>query len=176
MSTKPLLLEGLAGSSHIDSDELVRKLRREKSDIEEQLRVARREIEDLQLEKERIERSVKVLRQQLSPLHRALRAMFGEIELAVGEEDISSPASTTTNGQQVSPADDARWQSYKNTFPGLRARIIDALLAHREMNIAQLSALLKAAYSSVKDAVADLAKAGAVKKEGGKGGVVRLNR
>jgi hypothetical protein len=172
MSTKPLMLEGFARESPSSAE--LQQLRREKQRIEEELLSVRRQLEDVTREKESIARSLHVLRQQLSPLHRALRAVFGEIELAIGEEQSSS--TSTQSFPAAAGPEGARWESYKNTFPGVPARIIDALLAHREMNVAQLATLLKAAYSTTKDAVAKLRQSGAVVKEGGKGGMVRLNR
>jgi chromosome segregation ATPase len=175
MSTKPLMLEGLAREPRGDSDELMRRLRREKEEIEEQLRTARRDLEDAQLENERIGRSIKALRQQLSPLHRALRAVFGEIELAVGEEEQRPNGASQTAAPQTA-ASNSRWESYKNSFPGAPARIIDALLSHGELGLSQLSTVCRLHYDTVVSAVAKLTKAGATVKDSGKGGKVRLNQ
>lgn len=172
MSTKPLTLEGLVEPASGSSGEAVRELRRQNQRLDEELRSVRNELGQLKAEKENLERSVRALRNQLSPLHRALRAVFGEIELAIGEEQVvlgGAPASAVA----ASGGEDPRWQSFKQSFPGASARIIDALLAHRELTITQLSTVLKAHYSTVKNACLVLTKAGAISKDG-TGGAYRL--
>jgi hypothetical protein len=175
MATKPLTLKGIIDAEPGDHGEELRQLRRDNQRLDEALRGVRNELGEALAQKETLERSIRALRNQLAPLHHALRAVFGEIELAVGEEDFSpraagAPASSPNNRA------DPRWESFKQTFPGLRARIIDALLVHDEMTISQLSGLLKASYNAVKDNLPPLYKAGAVVKAAGKGGAVSLNR
>jgi predicted nuclease with TOPRIM domain len=156
------------------SDEELRQLRQENRKLDEALRAVRNELERAIADKENLERSIRALRNQLAPLHRFLRALFGEIELAVGEENVSSAVSSPSAPQtEALSGNDARWQSYKNTFPGVGAKIIDALLAHDEMNYVQLSALLKHSYDTIKGAAAKLMKAGALTKNGK---TIRLNR
>jgi DNA-binding transcriptional ArsR family regulator len=161
----------MAESSSRSNEEALFRARKEKQQTEEELLHVRRELDDVNREKERLDRSLRNLRQQLSPLHRALRAVFGEIELAVGEEELSMAAATGAAPQ--AQGNDARWKSYKDNFPGAPARMIDALLTHREMNITQLSKLLKMDYSTAKAAASKLRQAGAITGE--RGGPVRLN-
>jgi|GEM_PF-5059743 len=173
MSSKPLILKGIVSEPVEHDDGLLREWRREKQQLEDDLRKTRRELEDVRLEKERMERSVKKLREVLTPLHHWLRALFGEIEFAVGAEEPPTPGnSSTANGRAVSDTD-PRWQSYKENFPGAPARIIDALLSHREMTLTQLSRLLKMDYTTAQKALSKLKAAGAVRKEGK--GPVTLN-
>jgi hypothetical protein len=171
MATKPLTLKGIITQPESDHSDEVRELRRDNQRLDEALRQVRNELGQAIAEKENLERSIRALRNQLAPLHHALRAVFGEIELAVGEEEVSGPRSSgapvATNGA------DPRWESFKQTFPGVSAKIIDALLSHPQMTVLQLSTLIRAAYSTTKDAVAKLAKAGAVLRDGTS---VRLNR
>lgn len=162
MSSKPLILEGIAGDPHSDHS-AIQQLRKEKQRLEEEVLGLRREVDDVNRQKEQMERTLRNLRGQLSPLHRALRAVFGEIELAVGEEEATqtpSPGAPQTNSL------DPRWESYKQNFPGSPARVIDALLTHKEMSIQQLSKLLRMDYSTAKVAVSKLKAAGAIRKEG----------
>lgn len=150
------------------SAEELRQLRQENRKLDEALRGVRNELGQAIADKENLERSIRALRNQLAPLHRFLRALFGEIELAVGEEQesVHAPAAARAAPDDASNGDDPRWQSYKNTFPGVGAKIIDALLAHKEMNYVQLSALLKHSYDTIKGAAAKLLKAGALTKNG----------
>jgi len=172
MSTKPLMLEGIIKEENSDEG-LLHKMRREQQRLEEEILSLRRELDDTNREKDRVERTIRNLQVQLSPLHRALRAVFGEIELAVGEEEISTVNSPTPNSPSSSV--DPRWQSYKDSMPGAPSRIIDALLAHRDgLNIAQLSKLLRMDYNTAKNAVSRLRSVGAVTQDG-KGSPVRLS-
>jgi hypothetical protein len=171
MSTKPLTLKGVIDVEDED-DGLLRQWRREKQQLEDEARALRSELENERAEREKLQRSIVILRRQLGPLHHALRAVFGEIEIAVGEEEFSA-APSASSPSVPQRGDDARWQSYKNTFPGVGAKIIDALLAHDEMNYPQLSALLKHRYDTIKGAASKLLKAGALTKNGK---AVRLNR
>jgi hypothetical protein len=171
MATKSLTLKGIIDSGPEDRGEELRQLRRDNQRLDESLRQVRNELGQAIAEKEVLERSVRALRNQLAPLHHALRAVFGEIELAVGEEEVthSAPGAVTA----ASNGADSRWESFKQRFPGVRARIIDALLAHQEMTIVQLSAFIKAAYTTTKDSCAELVKVGALAR---KGKALRLNR
>lgn len=170
MSTKPLMLEGIVREEKSDEG-LLHKMRREQQRLEEEILSLRHELDDTNREKERLERTVRNLRSQLSPLHRALRAVFGEIELAIGEEEMG--AAGNSSAPQHQPGSDARWESYKQQFPGVAARIIDALLTHQQMTYGQLKVFLKADYNTVKNAAARLREAGALVKEGT---LCRLNR
>jgi hypothetical protein len=170
MSTKPLTLKGVIDVED-ENEGLLRQWRREKQQLEDEARALRSELENERAQREKLQRSIVILRRQLAPLHHSLRAVFGEIELAVGEEEFVPPA--PSGPAQPSSGTDPRWESFKQTFPGAGARVIDALLAHQQMTITQLSALLKAHYDTVKGALYKLAKAGAVVKDGGQ---YRLNR
>jgi chromosome segregation ATPase len=166
--------ENVIDVSEKASAEELRQLRQENRKLDETLRGVRNELGQALADKKNIERSIRALRTQLAPLHRYLRALFGEIELAVGEEDaVPAPSATGAATAAASNGNDPRWESYKNGFPGVAAKIIDALLAHDEMNYVQLSALLKHSYDTIKGAAAKLLKAGALSKNGK---AVRLNR
>lgn len=175
MSTKPLTLEGLVPkkSRDEDGDGILHDMRRENQRLESELRQVRAELVEIKATSENAHRVIRNLRDQLNPLHRALRAVFGEIELIVTDADFTE---TQTPGASASQPNggDPRWESFKQSFPGIPARIIDALLAHREKTITQLSALLRAHYNTIRDACGVLLKAGAITKDGRKG-AYRLN-
>jgi hypothetical protein len=140
-----------------------RDYRRDIQRLEDENRKLRRDLEDAISEKDRLMASVKMLRTILSPLHRGLRAVFGEIELAVGE-DVTSPAS---NGTSAASAADPRWDNYKKQFPGPPSEVIDALLIHGDMKLTQLAGLLKRHYNTINDAGTKLVKAGAITRTSG---------
>ncbi len=172
MANKPLLLEQVyEPESSTPNDGALRQLRKENQRLEDELREVRQQRDDFEIAKQRLELSVRNLRQQLSPLHRALRALFGEIELAVGEERVGP--SVPGAPQTAASSSDPRWESYKQSFPGVPSRIIDALLAHPQLSYTQLATMVRAHYDTIKSAAAKLKNAGAIAKEGT---MCRLNR
>lgn len=168
---QPLALEGLVETKADRDSEELRQLRRENQRMDEELRNLRNELGQAQADKETLERGIRALRQQLSPLHRALRAVFGEIELAIGEEELSNGGGARP---QTGSGTDPRWEHAKQNFPGVPSQIIDALLSQRELNLTQLAGYCRRDYSTIKRAAQVLSKAGLLAKEGGKGGKIRL--
>ena len=76
-------------------------------------------------------RALALLRKQLTPLYRALQAVFGEIDAA---------GVTENNGNEPdNPRISVVWQSWKSRLGGRKAQVIDALLVHGEMNTTQLA-------------------------------------
>jgi hypothetical protein len=144
------MLEGVLGKPSHDSegDGLLHKIRKEKQQLEDELRDVRQELDDLRVDKERLERSVRNLRQQLSPLHRGLRALFGEIELAVGEEEFTS-ASNGASAPQAERGVDPRWESWKAKMPGRPAEMIALLLLHKSMSTKALGAAMHCSKDTV---------------------------
>jgi hypothetical protein len=167
MVPEPLMLEGIAASDGPDSQQS----RKEQQRLEDENRSLRRDLDDALRDKERLERSIENLRAILAPLHRGLRSLFGEIELAVGDAPLNgaSPAATAA---ATSPGD-PRWQSFKNSFPGVPAEIIDALLIHGDMKMTNLSKFLKRHYETTRKAAYKLRDAGAVTLAGGALGLKR---
>jgi hypothetical protein len=165
---KPLMLEGIVTEQ--SDDPFDADLRKENARLGDQVLSLRREVEDLRRDKERLLRSIENLRSILSPLFRGLRALFGEIEIAAGEET-APPANGSVSAapKTVEP----RWQHFKNSFPGVPAAIIDALLIHEQMPMSHLAKLIGKHYDTVKTAAKKLREAGAAELDGG---VLRLRR
>lgn len=162
---KPLALDGIVDVKAEPSEGMLHEWRREKQRLEEEILSLRRELDDARTHHEKLERAMRALRQSLSPLHRALRSVFGEIELAVGEEE--AVASSVAPGPPQSTASPSRWEHVKQQFPGAPAKIIDALLGQGEMTITQLANFTRMHYDTAKTAASKLAKAGALTKDGG---------
>lgn len=99
------------------------------------------------------------LRKNLSPLYRALQAVFGEIE-AVGYSD-DAPVAQNSRVSAV-------WESWKSKLPGRTAQIIDALLLHGEMNSTQLAIAIGIHRNNVPPLIFKLNKAGLIDKNGTK--------
>lgn len=130
--------------------------------LEDETRQLRRDLEDVTIVKDQLVRTVKNLQATLNPFHRALRMLFGEMDLAVGEVSNADVHPSMPNGGA-----DPRWQNYKNQFPGVPTEIIDALLIHGEMRITNLAGLLKRDVRTIYSAEAKLRKAGATTLNGG---------
>jgi hypothetical protein len=170
------LLEGFAEGFTAEEpakEGLLGEWRREKQRLEEELLHVRHELEEARAENEKLKRSIRAIQKPLSGVYQGLRALFGEIEFAVGQEEVeNAPRGAAT--QQPANQSAPRWESYKQNFPGVPAQIIDALLAHGQMKMTHLAKLIKRDYSTVKGAVRKLKDAGALVGEPGADGGVRL--
>ena len=144
-------------------DELERQVARLRGDLSD----ARHELTRV---REDSNRALTALRRQLSPLYGALQRVFGELDAAgiadVEPVPVASPTAAPAPNARVS----AVWDSWKeklgsNTAP---ARVIDALLGHGELNVAQLKVAAKMANQTVYDAIHRLNKLGLINKNGGR--------
>jgi FtsZ-binding cell division protein ZapB len=142
----------------------LRELRAENRRLDEALRGVRSELGQAKADKENLERSIRALRNQLSPLHRYLRALFGEMELAVGEE--SNPAVPLP--AQTASVPKSKWQAIRERYSNSRVGdVIEMLMLHGAMNQSQLAAALRVDPSSVSKNIMPQVKAlGLVVKDG----------
>ena len=165
MPPPSLMLEGLAPDASQADEGLLRKFRKEKQQLEDELRLARQELDDVRADKERLERSVRNLRQQLSPLHRGLRALFGEIELAIGEEQapLSAPPGAPV---AANPHSSAVWESWKAKLRGKQAEFIQAFLDHGGLTAVQLKVATHSGSSTISEIVRKLQAHGLIEKNG----------
>jgi predicted nuclease with TOPRIM domain len=165
MATKPLTLSGIVEpTTKAASDGLLQEWRREKQRLEEELLSLRRELDDARIQNEKLERSLRTLRKQLGPLHHALRAVFGEIELAVGEEE-PAPVASSTSQPGASPS---KWQAIRQKYSDSRiGDVVEILMLHGAMNQAQIAAALRTDASNVSKNIMPKIKAlGLVVKNG----------
>lgn len=129
--------------------------------VELQGEVSRAQREAAQARKESAA-ALSALRRQLSPLYKALQAVFGELDAAggvdAGDTYADNPLPTRTS---------AVWESWKARLPGGPAKIIDALLVHKEMNTQQLAIATGIHRNSIPAMIFKLNKAGLINKNGG---------
>lgn len=139
---------------------------RQIADLHDEIRSMSAELENARREalnaRRESNRAVGELRRQLHPLYRALQAVFGEIDAAGGDE---GPSGSAPDGRVA-----AVWESWKvklgsNSAP---ARIIDALLQHGQLNVAQIKVAAKMATQTVYDATSKLNRLGLINKSGGR--------
>lgn len=142
----------------VESDTAASQIHRQCQELKDEIRQLRHDCEDLIADKERLQRSIEHLRKTLSPFHRALRILFGEIEDAIGEETLAP--TFAPSGAALS--NDPRWEHFKKQFPGVPAAMIDTLLIHGEVGMTNLANLMKRAYGTTKNAAYKLNAAGAV--------------
>lgn len=152
------LLEGAVDAEPIDdaSDE-IHDLAGQVRDLQAQLRDTKREL--MQRERETAH-ALGALRKQLSPLYRALQAVFGELD-AVGIEDSPGAAPNPSRTSAV-------WESWKSRFPGRPAQVIDALLLHGALNQTQIALAVGMTRNNVPQLIFKLNKAGLIDKNGDK--------
>jgi hypothetical protein len=160
--SQPLLEEGELINSGSDDLE---SLRDRISQLEQELRQSRADSSKFRMNSETSTSAIVELRRQLGPLHRALRAVFGEIELATGragEEPFSpsaAPTSRVFNNSEV-------WDHWKQTMPGLPAKFIDSLLKHGPQTATALSISAPCHRANVAGVIHKLNKAGLIRKDG----------
>ena len=113
------------------NDEAMRELREENKTLA-------RALQDANLRADRAsedaQRAMGALRKQLTPLYRALQAVFGELD-AAGISDVAASAPSGAPDTRVK----AVWDSWKQKLGGTVAKGIDALLLHGELDTAQLA-------------------------------------
>jgi hypothetical protein len=151
--TQPLL-EGRVAKKTSDEDlELINEgLRAKVIALEGELRTER-------TKNAGIDRAVQNIRDALGPFYNGLRLLFGEIDtLGIGESVVSSS----------SPRSSAVWESWKQRLGEGPAKVIDALLLHREMNTQQLAIATGYHRTTVPKLVYQLNKAGLLNKNGGR--------
>jgi hypothetical protein len=136
----------------------VRGLERETADAKVEAKRAR----------EDADRALSMLRKQLSPLYRALQAVFGELDAAGVTDDVpaESRAASSPNGPDVRVA--AVWASWKSKLGGGAAKAIDALLVHSDLNTQQLAIATGLHRTTVPKVIYELNKAGLINKNGGR--------
>ena len=159
MSTGSLMLLGNQGEDPKD---------RRIADLELELRQARRDAMDARMEAGRAQedaaRALSALRGQLSPLYRALQAVFGELDAAGVSDGTSHGAAPSQDADRISPV----WDAWKKKLPPQCGKIIDALLIHKDLNGTQICVAAQISKGSLHGLIHKLNKAGLINKNGGR--------
>lgn len=108
----------------------------------------------------RCERAVRNLRRYLQPLYAALQAVFGEMDSAFPDDE-SPSLRVNTKAASV-------WESWKQKLGGKKSEVIQALLDHGEMNVAQLRVATHSGQQTVYDVTSALFRLGLLNKNGGR--------
>jgi chromosome segregation ATPase len=142
--------------------------------LEREARTLRRSLADAELQasraREDADRALSRLRTQLSPLYRALQAVFGELDAAGVTEDART--SVAASGAAVPSGADPRvaavWEAWKSRLGGGCAKVIDALLLHSDLNTQQLAIAIGLHRTTIPALIHKLNKAGLINKNGGR--------
>ena len=132
-----------------------RQLREQLEDKEDELRRERRKTATM-------EQGIARLREALTPVYSGLQMIFGEIE-ATGVTSSSASAASSPDSRIT-----AVWESWKSRLGEGPAKIIDALLLHREMSTPQLAIATGYHRTSIPAIIYKLNKAGLLNKNGGR--------
>lgn len=146
----PQLLEGIVD----DRDSVIERL-------QEENRVLRDSLDTERQKNREIAFAAGHLRQQLQPLHLALRAVFGELDVIPIFDAGRSGAPASVDARAL-----AVWESWQKKLPGLPAKFIGALLEHEQMNPAQLRVAMQCRKNGVYETATKLNKLGLLDKNG----------
>lgn len=147
-----LMLEGKVEKNHEDLELINDGLRARVRTLEEELHVER-------AKNASANGGVRRLRSVLSPLYTSLQQLFGDIDAM----DVGAAP-----GEPVPTRNSAIWDSWKQKLGEGPAKIIDALLLHREMNTQQLAIATHYHRTTIPALIFKLNKAGLLNKNGGK--------
>ena len=151
-----------------ERDDLIAALRADIRRMRTEILDANRARQDAEAAYEEGTRALSMLRQQLSPLYRALRAVFGELDAAgIVDASMSAPASAPV-GVSTEPRVAAVWDSWKSKLGGQCAKVIDVLLTHGEMNTTQLAIAVGTRRQNIPNLIYKLNQAGLINKNGGR--------
>lgn len=117
--------------------------------------------------REDAERAMGMLRKQLSPLYRALQAVFGELD-AAGVSDSHVEAQASSTGGLHDSRVVAIWNQWKSRLGGQCAKIIDVLMLQQDMNSTQLAIAIGTRRQNIPNLIFKLNKAGLINKNGGR--------
>lgn len=153
----------------VDREADLQPLRDRIEELEADLRKMRQERDAARSEGLAAQSAIEALRDVLGPLRRAIGAIWGEIEASgVGTEPqgIQSPS---LGREAPSSHKNEAWELWKQKLPGFPSRMIDALLKHGELSVAQLVVAAQCPRKqTIYDAASKMQRLGLLKNNSGK--------
>lgn len=141
-------------------------------ELREENKKLARALQDANVRAERAEedtaRALTALRRQLTPLYRALQAVFGELDAAGVGDEVPSQTHSETAGNGRSAREMALWADWKTQLPSVCSRVIDVLLLHSDLSVRQIMAAGKLGEQSVYKATSKLGQLKLIEKNGGR--------
>lgn len=160
MSTRPQLPSAeYAGETDSSSQQIqelrakIRNLERRNDELEADLQAARSDARQAQA-------PLRAVRRILDPLHRALKALYGEMDASGMEEE-------TAGGTTGQPIPSSRYDAWKQRLSLTCGKVIDALLVQPQNNT-QLKSFCKLGGTSVYEALKTLQVNKLVRRAGDK--------
>ena len=149
---------------HVDTREQdIEQLRQDVQRLQDALDKARQEaVKQAQ--------GIALLRGQLAPLFRALQMIF-DVTDQMAPADSENPAAQYTG---FSPQELKVWGSWKQKLGGVASRIIDALLEHGEMSVAQIRVACHCGQQTVYDVTHKMHGLGLINRNGGRYSLKKL--
>ena len=139
------LLEGFA-VPETEDDGISGEWRRDKQRLEDELLRLRHELEESRAETQKLRRSVQAIQKPLTGIYQGLRALFGEIEFAVGKEE-PAPVQPDRPAQSSGSVNADRWNAIKQRLTRKQAELVDVLLLQGGMNRTQCAKAIKSDYT-----------------------------
>lgn len=135
-------------------------------ELREENKKLARALQDANVRAQRAEedtaRALTALRRQLTPLYRALQAVFGELDAAGIGDDAQAATGPQTSAARPSPV----WDAWKNRLSASCGKIIDALLIHGALNVeAIVVATGITRKQTIYDSMHAMKKAGIINKD-----------
>lgn len=141
----------------------VADLQRENDGLKIEIRELRIKLQRIEERESGLEEGAKRLRGALTPLYVALQQVFGDLD-AMGIDAPDQSQQETSIPPRVS----AMWVEWKTKLGEGPAKVIDALLTHRELNTQQLAMATRYHRTTIPKIIYTLNKAGLINKNGGK--------
>jgi hypothetical protein len=149
----------------VDREAEFQPLRDQIEELQADLRKMRQERDKARAEGMAAVSAVNALRDQLSGLYKAMRAIFGEIELVPEAEPQANPSLGRQEPQAGSHAA-AAWDAWKSRLGSPCAKIISALQVHRAMTQTQISIATQINKKNIPTYIFRINKAGLLNKNG----------
>jgi hypothetical protein len=157
MPDRPLL-----GQGELVDERPVRNLEREISALHAKLREAQAANDRLVEQADEAKRVLRPIRRQLEPFFNALQVLFGQLDAAGVESAPSANVGAPTSRSAMV------WEVWKKKLPGKPADIIQALLEHGEMSVAQIRVAAQCGQQTVYDVTTRLHRLGLINRNGGR--------
>lgn len=165
------LLEGHVPDGEFAEVGELQELREENERLQSENRRLRSDLIKAKADSEVAIAAITALRGQLGPLHRAMRAVFGEINLVVDEDAPMQSGSVASNVSAPSSGSpmQAAWQKWIDKFGASsnKGRFVAALLEHGQLTLRQLMVTIGTPRKqTIYDTYNDLNKLSLVRKNG----------
>lgn len=147
-----------------DSSDVESVLRRRIAALEHELADAKLARDEAQRESTALAEGVKRIRRQLSPMHEAMKLLFGELDQVTFRESGASEAVAPSVPASTWPS--PVWDSWKSRLGARCGYVIDFLLIHQNVTVTQIGIALHSDKRTIRKAIARMTEAGIISRSG----------